>query len=84
MRLIFSGLAGDRIPLAARIMALADVFDAMISRRVYKAPIDFGRVREAMAGQRGGQFDPDLLDAFIAHYDEFCAIARARPDEALA
>ncbi|WP_348754777.1 HD domain-containing phosphohydrolase [uncultured Aquincola sp.] len=78
------GLAGDRIPLAARIMALADVFDAMISRRVYKAPIDFGRVREAMAGQRGGQFDPDLLDAFIAHYDEFCAIARARPDEALA
>lgn len=78
------GLAGDEIPLAARIMAVADVFDAMISRRVYKAPIDFGRVREVMAAQRGGQFDPDLLDAFLTHYDRFCDIARARPDEALA
>ncbi|MFN6997860.1 MAG: two-component system response regulator [Aquincola tertiaricarbonis] len=75
------GLAGEAIPLSARLMALADVFDAMISRRVYKAPIDFERVAAAMAAQRGRQFDPDLLDAFIGHFDRFCDIARARPDE---
>lgn len=75
------GLAGEAIPLSARLMALADVFDAMISRRVYKAPIDFERVRAAMQAQRGLQFDPDLLDAFIGHFERFCDIARARPDE---
>jgi putative two-component system response regulator len=47
------GLAGDAIPLAARLMAVADVFDAMISRRVYKKPIPMPQVREMMAAERG-------------------------------
>jgi putative two-component system response regulator len=76
------GLAGDAIPLAARLMALADVFDAMISRRVYKNPIPLAEVRVAMAEQRGRHFDPDLLDAFMCGYDSFCDIARRYPDEA--
>jgi putative two-component system response regulator len=75
------GLAGDAIPLAARLMAVADVFDAMISRRVYKQPMPFGVVREMMAAERGEHFDPDLLDAFLSGFDEFCAIARQHPDE---
>jgi len=78
------GLAGNAIPLAARLMALADVFDAMISRRVYKAPIPMPEVRAAMAEQRGRHFDPDLLDAFLDDYDVFCAIAHALPDAAAA
>jgi putative two-component system response regulator len=75
------GLAGDAIPLAARLMAVADVFDALISRRVYKQPIPFGQVREIMAEQRGKHFDPDLLDDFIDGFEEFCDIARRHPDE---
>jgi putative two-component system response regulator len=75
------GLAGDAIPLAARLMALADVFDALISKRVYKLPMAFEIVREIMAEQRGRHFDPDLLDAFVDHFDEFCAIARQHPDD---
>jgi putative two-component system response regulator len=74
-------LAGDAIPLAARLMAIADVFDALISRRVYKLPVAFESVRQIMAEQRGKHFDPDLLDVFVDHFDEFCAIARQHPDE---
>jgi len=75
------GLAGDAIPLPARLMAVADVFDALISRRVYKAAMPAGEVRRIMAAQRGLHFDPDLLDAFLAGFDAFCAIAHCHPDE---
>jgi putative two-component system response regulator len=75
------GLKGDAIPLAARLMAVADVFDAMISQRVYKSPIPMAEVQIAMAEQRGRHFDPDLLDSFLGDYESFCAIARAHPDE---
>ncbi len=76
------GLAGDAIPLSARLMALADVFDALISRRVYKGAMTPDEARAIMAEQRGRHFDPDLLDLFLAGFDEFCAIARRYPDEA--
>ena len=75
------GLVGDAIPLAARLMAVADVFDAMISRRVYKQPIPMAQVREMMAGERGRHFDPDLLDSFIEGFEIFCDIARQHPDD---
>ena len=75
------GLAGDAIPLAARLMAVADVFDALISRRVYKQPMSWDEARALMVAERGQHFDPDLLDAFVAGFDEFCAIARLHPDE---
>ena len=74
------GLAGDAIPLAARLMALADVFDALISARVYKKAFSFDQAREIMASQGGKHFDPDLLAAFLGGYDEFCDIARRHPD----
>jgi putative two-component system response regulator len=69
------GLAGDAIPVSARIMALADVFDALISRRVYKEPMTYAAAREIIINDRGVHFDPDVTDAFIANYDAFCAIA---------
>jgi putative two-component system response regulator len=62
-------------------MAVADVFDALISRRVYKKPIPFDQTRAIMAEQRGRHFDPDLLDLFLEEFEGFCDIARALPDE---
>jgi putative two-component system response regulator len=74
------GLVGEQIPLAARLMALADVFDALISRRVYKPPMPFDEARDAIVAGRGTQFDPDVVDAFVACYDDFCTIAHQHSD----
>lgn len=77
------GLAGDAIPLSARLMALADVFDALISRRVYKEPLSYERARSIIENGRDRHFDPDMVDAFLAGYEEFVAIAeRYRDSEA--
>ena len=69
------GLAGDAIPISARLMAMADVFDALISRRVYKEAMPFASVRAIIAEERGRLFDPDIADAFLADCREFEAIA---------
>ena len=69
------GLAGEAIPLSARLMALADVFDALISKRVYKNAIPFAAVRTIIAEGRGSHFDPDIADSFLAGCEEFEAIA---------
>lgn len=59
------GLAGEDIPLSARIMSIADVYDALRSERCYKAPIPQDKVLEIIAEGRGSQFDPVLVDAFM-------------------
>ena len=60
------GLAGDNIPLAARIMAVADVFDALYEERVYKPPIrPIERIMQIMSEGRGTQFDPVIIDVFV-------------------
>lgn len=69
------GLSGERIPVSARLMALADVFDALISKRVYKEAYPFSEVRKIIACERGRQFDPEITDVFLAHCAEFEAIA---------
>ena len=69
------GLAGDAIPLSARLMAIADVFDALISKRVYKPAIAFSEVHRIMQEGRGSHFDPDIIDNFLSGYEEFEAIA---------
>ena len=74
------GLAGDAIPVSARLMALADVFDALISRRVYKEPMSFERARAIIEAGHGRHFDPDMVDAFLAGYDDFVAIAERFSD----
>lgn len=58
------GLKGDRIPLNARIFALADVFDALTSKRPYKDPIPMDKTMEIMAADAGSHFDPDLFRVF--------------------
>lgn len=75
------GLSGDAIPISARLMALADVFDALISRRVYKPPMPYAQAHDIIIQGRGLHFDPDIVDAFIGEFDKFCAIAdRYRED----
>lgn len=69
------GLSGNDIPLSARLMALADVFDALISKRVYKPALSFSEVRRLMAEQKGVHFDPDAAEVFLQGYEEFEAIA---------
>lgn len=61
-----NGLSGTDIPLEGRITAIADVFDALRSRRPYKEPFSFDRSFEIMLEGRGKHFDPDLLDHFVA------------------
>jgi putative two-component system response regulator len=63
------GLAGAEIPLEGRIVALADVFDALVSRRPYKPAFSLEKALEIVAQQRGRHFDPAVLDAFMAHVD---------------
>jgi putative two-component system response regulator len=76
------GLAGDAIPMSARLMALADVFDALISPRVYKEPIPFDWARAIIAAGSGGHFEPDVVAAFLAGFDDFTDVAeRYREDK---
>ncbi|QRY79356.1 two-component system response regulator [Pseudomonas sp. PDNC002] len=69
------GLAGEAIPLSARLMAVADVYDALISRRIYKASLPHEDAVQYIQSQRGLHFDPDVVDAFVVLQDEFRAIA---------
>jgi putative two-component system response regulator len=70
------GLAGEAIPICARLMALADVFDALISERPYKRAMSCGEARAIIIDGRGKHFDPDVADAFLAGFDDFVAIAQ--------
>jgi len=69
------GLAGDAIPISARLMALADVYDALISRRVYKDGMSHEAAFEIIFANKGSHFDPDIVDSFVLIQEEFRAIA---------
>lgn len=73
-------LAGSAIPLSARLMAVADVYDALISRRVYKSGMSHEKAVAIILAGRGSHFDPDIVDAFIATADKFQAIALQHGD----
>ena len=68
-------LAGEEIPLVARIVSVADVYDAMTSKRPYKRAMTHGESRKVLLEGSGTQFDPDIIDAFSRHEDEFEAIS---------
>lgn len=74
------GAWGDGIPLPARLMALADVYDALISRRVYKPALPHEDAVAMIAQGRGSHFDPDIVDAFIAIQDAFKQVAQQFAD----
>jgi len=68
-------LKEEAIPISARLMALADVYDAVISRRVYKDGIPHDKAVDIIIDGRGSHFDPDVVDAFVEIADEFRHIA---------
>jgi len=74
------GLSGDAIPISARLMAVADVYDALISRRVYKEGMPHEKAVSIIREGRGSHFDPDMVDAFLELEDEFRAIAARYAD----
>ena len=65
------GLAGESIPLAARIMAIADVFDALVSERCYKKPVSADEAFRVIAEESGSHFDPLLAEVFLRYRDKF-------------
>lgn len=75
------GVSGDAIPLSARLMAVADVYDALISRRVYKPPFPHEQALAMIVEERGSHFDPDIVDAMCQVAGEFPSIARNFRDE---
>jgi putative two-component system response regulator len=66
-----AGLRGQEIPLSARIVALADVYDALTSRRVYKPPFTPDAAREIIVRDSESHFDPVIVNAFLARFDDF-------------
>ena len=74
------GLAGEAISLGGRITALADVFDALSSKRCYKEAWPLEQVRQLFEAEKGKHFDPDLVDLLLTHFDEFADIKRRYPD----
>ncbi|CAI8718889.1 MULTISPECIES: two-component system response regulator [unclassified Pseudomonas] len=74
------GLVADAIPISARLMAVADVYDALISRRVYKAGMPHEQAVEIITQGRGSHFDPDICDAFLACCEQFQEIAQRFAD----
>lgn len=76
-----NGYSGDAIPLSARLMALADVYDALRCRRVYKAPMSHDKAKQIIMEGSGQHFDPEVIEAFIAQEDRFIKIAEEFGDE---
>jgi putative two-component system response regulator len=68
------GLVGETIPLCARIVALADVYDALTTRHVYRPAFTHEKAHEIILEGRGTQFDPDVVDAYVANEDRFIEI----------
>jgi response regulator RpfG family c-di-GMP phosphodiesterase len=79
-----AGLRGTDIPLAARIVALADVYDALTSERVYKPSFNPNNAQRMIARTSGAQFDPVIVDAFLARFDDFHDVStrRTKDDQA--
>lgn len=74
------GLKGDAIPLSGRLMALADVYDALISKRVYKPAFSHDKAKAIILEGKGTHFDPTVVDAFLACEHKFVEIAQQYKD----
>ena len=73
-----TGLKETNIPLVARIVAVADVYDALTSKRPYKQPLSHIESKGIILSGSGSQFDPEVVDAFLRHEEEFEAISRTQ------
>jgi putative two-component system response regulator len=74
------GLRGEDIPISARLVALADAYDILISRRPHKPPIPHREAVQILIAAKGTHFDPDVFDAFIQAQQEFRDIVARHPD----
>ena len=74
------GLKGEEIPLESRFMAISDVYDALVSKRVYKGAFSFEKTVEIIKDGKGTHFDPVLVDAFMEIKEEFYKIAQEYQD----
>ncbi|MBP1560990.1 MAG: HD-GYP domain-containing protein [Oscillospiraceae bacterium] len=77
----YMGIKGDNISPCARCVALADVFDALVSRRAYKSPWSPEDAYNEIVSQSGKHFDPIVVDAFVQNFDKFIEIMNRYPDE---
>jgi putative two-component system response regulator len=75
------GLIGELIPVSARLMAVADVYDALISKRAYKAAFSHDKATEIITNGAGSHFDPDVVEAFIGIAEDFRSIAQRYIDD---
>ncbi len=75
------GLAGDAIPISGRLMAIADVYDALISRRVYKEPMTHDEAVARIRAGAGSHFDPEMVAGFCEIHEEFRRIAEEFADD---
>ena len=69
------GLSGEEIPITGRIMAIIDVFDALISKRIYKAPYNFSKATSIIVEGKGVHFDPIMVEVFMDSLEEMRSIA---------
>ncbi len=76
-----NGTAGLDISLEGRIMAVADVYDALLSKRVYKAAFSYEKAKSIISEGRGKHFDPDITDLFLENIDQFEEIHQQFADE---
>ena len=76
----YLGIKGEEIDFNARCVAIADVFDALVSTRPYKKPWTPEEAKRQIISQKGRQFDPELVDIFVAHFDEFLEVFKKFPD----
>jgi putative two-component system response regulator len=74
------GLKGEQIPLSARVMAVADVYDALITKRVYKPAMPHETAAQIIMNGAGAHFDPEVVDAFVHVVEEFKAVAQRYAD----
>ena len=73
-------MSGDDIPILGRLMTIADVYDALICRRVYKSGMPHEKAVEIITESKGSHFDPDIVEAFMEIADEFTQIAKRYED----
>jgi putative two-component system response regulator len=76
-----TGLSGRSIPLPARIVALADVYDALTAERPYKEAYAPEMARNMIVAESGGAFDPDVVEAFLRRFDDFVEVQHRYPDK---
>jgi adenylate cyclase len=75
------GLGGEDIPVSGRLMALADAYDAMTSRRIYKPPVSHEKAAEIIREEKGRHFDPEIVEAFLETSGDFREISRRHADD---